>query len=121
MITIEHHVVHAPLPAGYTEIEAVIGSREADSRRAAALTRARQRLAEQLANNGPLTLAALRLRCGFSQATLAAKIGNSQPSYSKIESGSVDVLLSTMEKLAHSLGVGIDQVAIAICNSRKAP
>jgi DNA-binding XRE family transcriptional regulator len=122
VITIERHVVHAPLPASYTEIDAVIERHEADSRRAAALGRARQRLAEQLlVNGGPITLAALRLHSGYSQATLAARMGTSQPTYSKIEAGKVDVALSTMEKLADALSVGLDQMAIAMGNTRKAP
>lgn len=99
----------------------MIAAREVNPRRAAALSRARERLAQQLSGTGPVTLSTLRLRCGFSQATLAAKIGNSQPSYSKIEAGKIDVLLSTMEKLAEALGVRLEEVVVAIRNTREAP
>jgi ribosome-binding protein aMBF1 (putative translation factor) len=106
--------VHAPLPAGYVEIDDVIKRSEVNPRRAAALVRARARLAEQMDASGPVTLASLRLRSGLSQAALADRIKNSQPSYSKIEAGKSDVHFSTMEKLSEALGVGIEEIARAI-------
>mgnify|MGYP003335029799 FL=1 len=39
---------HAPLPLGFTEIDDVIRDGERDAKRAAALARARRRLAKQL-------------------------------------------------------------------------
>lgn len=117
--TIEQQVVHAPLPEGYTELDDVIAQREATPRRAAALERARQRLAKQVEAVGPATLATLRLRCGLSQASLAAKIGNSQPSYSKIEAGKSDPQFTTLEKLAEALKVSLEDVVRAFKNTRE--
>lgn len=117
--SIEQHVVHAPLPAGYTEIDDVIASRNSNPRRAAALARARERLANQLDATGPTTLATLRLRCGFSQAALADMIGNSQPSYSKIEGGKSDPQFTTLEKLAEALGISLEEVVRAFKTTRE--
>jgi len=117
IVRIEHRVVHAPVPAGYTEIDDLIDRHQQDPRKAKALERARQRLASVLNGKAPTTLSTLRLRKGLSQASLAASIGNSQPSYSKIEAGRVDVMHSTFEKLVEVLGVSRDDLAIAIRNT----
>lgn len=109
--------MHAPLPAKYTEIDNLIAKHEKDSRKAKALARARKRLATVVEAKSPMTLSTLRLRQGLSQAVLASRIGNSQPSYSKIEAGRVDVLYSTFEKLVGVLGVTRDQLAEAIRNT----
>lgn len=117
IITFEQRVVHAPLPAGYTEIDDLIKKHQGDPRKAKALARARQRLAGVLEASAPTTLSTLRLRRGLSQAALAELIGNSQPSYSKIEAGRVDVLYSTFEKLVAALGVSRDELAGALRNT----
>lgn len=117
--TIEQQVVHAPLPNGYTEIDDIITRHEANPRRAAALALARERLAKQIEASGPATLATLRLRCGLSQAALAAKIGNSQPSYSKIEAGKSDPQFTTLEKLAEALKVSLEHVVRAFKTTRE--
>lgn len=117
MIVFEHRVVHAPLPAGYTEIDDLIKKRESDPRKAAALIRARQRLSTKLET--PVTLSTLRLRRGLSQAALAEMIGNSQPGYSKIEAGYGDILHSTFEKLIIALGVSRDELADALSSTEK--
>ena len=116
---IEQQVVHAPLPTGYTEIDDIIASHDPDSRRAAALARARGRLANQLETTGPTTLASLRLRRGLSQAVLAEMIGNSQPGYSKIEAGKSDPQFTTFEKMADALGVNLEEVVRAFKTTRE--
>lgn len=109
--------MHSPLPAGYTEIDDLITKHEGDTRKAKALARARQRLAKRLETSARLTLSTLRLRRGLSQSVLAERIGNSQPSYSKIEAGRVDVLHSTFEKLIVVLEVSRDELAEALRNT----
>ncbi len=52
-------------------------------------------------------LAAARLRKKLSQADLAAKLGTSQPEISLIESGKGNPGLSTLLKLAKTLGVNL--------------
>lgn len=118
VIAFEFRVVHAPLPTDYTEIDDVVAASEKNEKRAKALAQARARLAERLEDVAPATLASLRMRSGLSQASLAEKIGNSQPGYSKIESGNNDILHSTFEKLVEILGVSRDELAAAIKNTR---
>lgn len=117
--SIEERVVYAPLPHSYKEVDDVVMRYEADARKAAALSRARQRLFEAQRQNGPLrmTLADLRLRKGLSQRQLAEKLGTSQSRLSRIESGLDDILLSTFEKLASALEVSRDDLAEAIGQS----
>lgn len=99
----------------------MVRDRETNPRRAAALARARKRLAEQVEGfDGDLTIASLRLKAGLSQAKIAELLGNSQSSYSLIESGKRrDILHSTFEHLVEILGVTRDGLAEAIKNTQE--
>jgi DNA-binding XRE family transcriptional regulator len=120
VLVLVDRVVHAPLPAGYREIDDIVRSRESNPRHAAALVRARQRLAVQVENESQeTTIASLRLRAGLSQSKIAELLGNSQSSYSLIESGRRDILHSTFEKLAAILHVSRDELAIALANTQE--
>ena len=121
VIVIVDCVISEHLPSAYTEIDDVIAKSERNPQRAAALARARGRMAEKLNESGaPVTLASLRLRAGLSQATVASLIGNSQSSYSLIESGQRgDIFLSTSKKLASLFGVSLDEIDAAIENSKQ--
>jgi DNA-binding XRE family transcriptional regulator len=114
-------VISEHLPSAYTEIDDVVAKSERNPQRAAALARARGRMAEKLNESGaPVSLAYLRLRSGLSQATVASLIGNSQSSYSLIESGQRgDIFLSTSKKLASLFGVSLDEIDAAIENSKQ--
>lgn len=116
VISIETGFVHAPVPEDFKEIDQVIESFEKDPKRALALKAARVRLSKEVSQTP--TLASLRLGAGLSQLELAKKLGNSQPSYSKIEAGKTDVLFSTFELLKEILNVSRDELATAIENSR---
>lgn len=120
VVVIEDRVFHAPLHQDFTEIDDVIGEGERDARRSATLARARQRLAKQLETQ-PLraTLAYLRLKAGMSQSKVAESLGNSQSSYSLIESGRREIMFATFEKLVEILQVSRDELANAIKNSRE--
>lgn len=119
VITIESAYVHAPLPRNYKEIDTLIKEREKNSTRAEALSKARVRLAATLNSNEEVNLSVLRLRAGLSQHLLAEKIGNSQPSYSKIEAGRTEIMFSTFEKLVEVLGVSRDELSFAITNTQR--
>jgi DNA-binding XRE family transcriptional regulator len=121
VIVIVDCVISEHLPSAYTEIDDVIAKSERNPQRAAALARARGRMAEKLNESGaPVSLASLRLRAGLSQATVASLIGNSQSSYSLIESGQRgDIFLSTSKKLASLFGVSLDEIDAAIENSKQ--
>ena len=121
VIVIVDCVISEYLPSAYTEIDDVIAKSERNPQRAVALARARGRMAEKLNESGaPVTLASLRLRAGLSQAKVASLIGNSQSSYSLIESGQRgDIFLSTSKKLASLFGVSLDEIDAAIENSKQ--
>lgn len=120
VLAIVERVVHAPLPGGYREIDDIVRSRESNPRHASALARARQRLATQVEDEAQKpTVASLRLRAGFSQAKIAELLGNSQSSYSLIESGRrADILLSTLKKLAAIFQISLDELDAAIENTK---
>ena len=62
VIVIVDSVISEHLPSAYTEIDDVIAKSERNPQRAAALARARGRMAEKLNESGaPVTLASLRL------------------------------------------------------------
>jgi DNA-binding transcriptional regulator YiaG len=121
VIAIVEQVIHAPIPAGYTEIGEVVQKSEANPRRAEALARARKRLASQFEETEQkITLSSLRLRSGLSQAQVADLLGNSQSSYSMIESGKrSDIFHSTFERLVEIFGVSRDQLAEAFKNTQE--
>jgi len=56
-------------------------------------------------------LAALRMKRGWSQRTLADAIGVKQPHIARLELGHNDPSLSTMRKLATALGVSVEHIA----------
>ena len=120
VMVIVDSVVHAPLPPDYREIDDIVRTRESNARHAFALTRARQRLAEHVELGATMTtVASLRLKAGLSQARIAELLGNSQSSYSLIESGRRDILHSTFEKLAAILHISRDELAVAIKNTQE--
>ncbi|MGH3321479.1 MAG: helix-turn-helix domain-containing protein [Streptosporangiaceae bacterium] len=53
-------------------------------------------------------LAGRRQRAGLSQTELAARMGTSQSAVARLESGSADVRLSTLERYAAALGQQLD-------------
>lgn len=89
---------------------------EQDPRRAAALARARQRLASTL-HPAP-SLAHLRMAQGLSQAELARRIGTSQSRLSRIEAGLDDPRYSTLTKISAVLGVDLNTLAEALATPR---
>ena len=120
VLVIVASVVHAQLPPGYREIDDIVRTRESNTSHASALARARQRLAAHVEDDAQMTtVASLRLKAGLSQARIAELLGNSQSSYSLIESGRRDILHSTFEKLAAILLVSRDELAAALKNTQQ--
>lgn len=62
------------------------------------------------------SLKVLRLQRGWSQNDLANKIKTSQPQIAKIESGKVDVQISTIRKLAKAFHMSVGDMAELIAN-----
>jgi ribosome-binding protein aMBF1 (putative translation factor) len=107
-------VVHS---AHGVAIGELVAQREKDTRKAAAYARARQKLAMQLADT-EVSLVKLRLAAGMSQAQLADAMGKKQPYIARLESGSNDVQMSTIEALAKALSVPAGDVFTAVMTSR---
>lgn len=118
VLTIVDCVAFAPVPKNFRDIAEIIAEREENPKRAAALARARVRLSKQAYADTKTTLAALRLRAGLSQERLAKMLGNSQSSYSLVEAGKREIMLSTFEKLHEILKVSRDELAEALRNSK---
>ena len=53
-------------------------------------------------------LAGARQHLGLSQAEVAARMGTSQPSVARLESGESDARLSTIERYSAALGIEIE-------------
>lgn len=102
---------------GFRDARDRIAELEANPRRAAALARARERLAERIHEEG--SLAAIRMSKGLSQTAVANRIGTSQSRLSRIESGRDDPQLSTVAKIAEALGVELAVVADALVKGKK--
>jgi guanosine-3',5'-bis(diphosphate) 3'-pyrophosphohydrolase len=66
-------------------------------------------------------LAALRMKRGWSQRTLADAIGVKQPHIARLELGHNDPSLSTMRKLATALGVSVEHIARELESQAEAP
>lgn len=113
---LETAVLHPPQPTGWRDIHERLAALEQDPRRAAALARARQRLASTL-HPAP-SLAHLRMAQGLSQAELARRIGTSQSRLSRIEAGLDDPRYSTLTKISAVLGVDLNTLAEALATPR---
>jgi ribosome-binding protein aMBF1 (putative translation factor) len=93
---------------GTKSFSAGVSAREAtDEAFAARMAAARARIAPDL-YDVPLTLGALRLSRGLSQAALATRLGTSQSHVAKIESGKLNIQFETAAALADALDVSLD-------------
>ena len=92
----------------------------ADPRKAAALQRARLKIAAELDANPAFSVTTLRLNAGLSQAQLATLLNTQQPAIARLEKGQTEPQLSTLQKLAEAFGVPIDVVCSAFINTRNA-
>lgn len=93
----------------------------ADPKKAAALQRARRRIARELDDSSAFSIAKLRLNAGLSQAQLANMIGTQQPAIARLERGQTEPQLSTIQKLAEAFGVAPEKVLNAFISTRSAP
>jgi GTP diphosphokinase / guanosine-3',5'-bis(diphosphate) 3'-diphosphatase len=98
------------LPKGFIDIDDLVAEHERDPEQKIHIEAGRKLVAEQYAPH-IRGLAALRLRRGWSQRTLADAIGVKQPHIARLESGHNDPSLSTMRKLAVALGVTVEEIA----------
>lgn len=89
---------------------------EANPKRAAALARARARLAKSVSAAGEAvpTLATLRLAAGYSQASAAAALNTRQPNIARLEKSPSNVTIETMRRLAKLYRVDLAAIVAAI-------
>jgi DNA-binding XRE family transcriptional regulator len=92
-----------PLPAGYTPIDQIAAEFDSAPDTKHAMARARRWLAKY--KDEGTTLRTLRLKKGWSQATLGARVGMAQPHIARLENGKCDAQMSTVLRLADALGV----------------
>lgn len=109
---------HPTIPSGFKSINDISLKSSQNPKRAAALARARAKIADLLDVDETPTLATLRMAAGLTQAELSKKIGTSQSHYSRIEAGD-EIMHSTYERLNELLCVGRDRLALAIKNTQE--
>jgi DNA-binding Xre family transcriptional regulator len=105
-----------PLPAGFTPVDKIVAELEQDPAFRSRMEEGRRWVAETFYSHERGSLKSLRLAKGWSQSRLAEEIGTSQPHIARIESGSEDIRLSTLRRLAASLDIRVAQVVDAIPN-----
>jgi len=105
------------LPNGFTSIDTIAERFEQAPETKKAMVRARQWLARHK-DEGP-TLRTLRLRKGWSQATLGKKVGMTQAHIARLESGKCDAQLTTVARLADALGVNPKTLFDVILKSQR--
>ena len=98
------------IPEGFIDIDDLVEEDEHDPLKRPYLEAANKLLAERYPEH-IRGLAALRLKRGWSQRTLADAIGVKQPHIARLELGHNDPSLSTMRKLATALGVSVEHMA----------
>lgn len=97
---------HSQPFAGY------LAEQERDPEAAAAIKRARKRLANRI-DATRVPLAALRLARGLSQTQLAVHVDTSQSRISRIEGGREEFSMSMGKRLASALGIDMNTLADA--------
>jgi guanosine-3',5'-bis(diphosphate) 3'-pyrophosphohydrolase len=98
------------IPEGFIDIDDLVEEEERDPLKRPYLEAANKLLAERYPEH-IRGLAALRMKRGWSQRTLADAIGVKQPHIARLELGHNDPSLSTMRKLATALGVSVEHIA----------
>ena len=99
-----------PSPQDFVDIDDLVAEDERDPRIRPHIEAGRKLVAERYPEH-TRGLAALRLKRGWSQRTLADAIGVKQPHIARLELGHNDPSLSTMRKLATALGVSVEHIA----------
>lgn len=98
---------------GFRPLSQVIADSEKREDRRHALEKARQRLSTKLYPNEGTTLRTLRLNRGWSQASLAKRLGTSQSHIARIEHGNDDIRLSTCRKLCEVFDIDMNALDLA--------
>jgi len=114
VIVLEPVTVAAPLPEGFDDIDLLVERAEQDPAAKQAIAAGRRTVAEHFYSQGTRTLSYYRLQKGWSQKALAARLGTSQSYIARLEAGSIDPQVSTLQRLAAALEIQPAEVLEAI-------
>jgi len=106
-----------PLP-GTVSLDELLDSFANDTQLQEALSEARKSFAKQVYTN-EVSLSALRMQTGLSQAQLASRMGTTQSYIARIEGGTTDPGTDNIARLAEALGTDEATVFVAVRNQRK--
>jgi ribosome-binding protein aMBF1 (putative translation factor) len=121
VVFLEPATVAAPLPADFTDIDTLVDIEEADPATREQIARGRQSVAENYYSAAPRTLSFYRLRAGWSQKELAARLGTSQSYVARLEGGRIDPQVSTVKRLASVLGVPASELLDVLGTAEASP
>lgn len=107
------------VPAGHVSIEEFIQENEKEKERAAAIEEARRWVADSFYKDEPSSIRSLRLKKGFSQARLAMLASTTQAHIARIENGSTDCQVGTLQRVADALGVDVLVTVKAFLTTRE--
>jgi len=102
-----YRVNQEEVPAGHLTIEEFVEQSERDRDQKLALEQGRQWVANTFYKNEPETMRSLRLKKGLSQARLASLAKTTQAHIARIENGSTDCQVGTLQRVAHALGLDV--------------
>lgn len=109
--------------AGGHELGDYLSRRERNPARAAAMAKARQRLAQSISkqsgSEGPTSLAALRLKAGLSQTQMAGRMQTQQPAVARFERDPSNLGFATLSAIAAAVGCTEGDVANVIAAQLK--
>lgn len=121
VVILEPIAVAVPLLADFTDIDTLVESEEADPATREEIGRGRQSVAENYYSAGARTLSFYRLRAGWSQKELAARLGTSQSYVARLEGGRIDPQVSTVKRLAAVLGVPAGELLDVLTTAEALP
>jgi len=98
---------------GFVDIDDYIDELCLDEDNRTTLAKARREIASDIYGE-QISIAALRLKHGWSQRDLARIIGTQQPHISRLEAGTIDPHLSTLKKLADAFEIPLGQLSEAL-------
>lgn len=93
-------VISAPLPEGFVDIDDLVAEQEKDPVARQAIAEGRQAVADEYYAGETRPLAWYRLKKGWSQKDLAARLSTSQSYIARLEAGAIDPQVSTLQRLA---------------------
>lgn len=114
MVVLAPVTVAAPLPAGFLDIDQLVEEAEQHPATRDAIAAGRQAVAGSYYADQPRSLAWYRLKRGWSQKELAARMSTSQSYIARLEAGDIDPQVSTLTRLASVFGVSAAELLDAL-------